>query len=282
MLAVQAAVLVLWAVGCAIPIVEGGDHFGFWRMYQPIAPLVAIQACLTIAAVSVTPPRVTLVAAAALVALMVPWRYWPILDQLEYASRFAPGGSWNTPRVEIAIAQDMREIGNAFNQAFPSDPPSVGVIVAGGFALQYRGATIDLMGLNNVAMAHATGPRYGMRNHAAFDPDVFFKLSPDIVLLSLWSPQRPDWFGFPMLSGVFDTPPHLQAGYFERRAASMAAFDAGVLKGLLQRIGGTYAWASVRPDPRARWIHAVFKRDYLKQLGEKGYEIVLPGAPPPR
>ena len=134
----------------------------------------------------------------------------------------------------MSIAQDMREIGASFDSAFPTYRPSVGVIVAGGFALGYHGTVIDLMGLNSVAMGHSPAPRVGFRDHAAFDPAVFFTLSPDIVLLSLWSPQRPDWFGFPMLSGVFDTAePPVDDG--NRRAVSMAAFDSGILKGLLRQ-----------------------------------------------
>jgi arabinofuranosyltransferase len=283
----QACLLALLLAGCAIPVLEGGDHFGFWRMYQPIAPLVALQAGLTAWLIALMRPaearaRVTILCALAIALAIVPWRHWPALSALEYSSTAAPGGAWNTPKVEIAIAQDMRAIGEAFNRAFPESPPSVGVIVAGGFALDYRGETVDLMGLNNVTMAHAPGPRVGMRNHAAFNHDVFFSLAPDIVLLSLWSPERPDWFGFPMLSGEFDQPPHLMPNYFARRAASTAAFDGGVLKGLLSksRIGEFYAWASVRPPSGGRWIHAVFSRALLKRLGERGYEVAMPGPPP--
>lgn len=284
LLATQIALMAMVAAGSAIPVYEGGDHFGFWRMYQPVVPLAAVQGAVTVATIASAGIALSYmtIAGCAFALLLVPWRHWPVLDQLDYASPFAPSGAWNTPKVEISIAGDMRGIGGAFNRAFPSFRPSVGVIVAGGFALEYRGATIDLMGLNNVAMAHATGPRTGMRNHAAFDPEVFLTLAPDVVLLSLWSPQRPDWFGFPMLSGEFAAPPHTEADYFERRSASVTAFDTGVLKGLLQRIGDRYAWASVRPTSASPWIHAVFSRDCLKRLAELGYEIAMPGPPPPR
>jgi hypothetical protein len=207
--------------------------------------------------------------------------YWPDLPRLSYPARFAPGGESNTPRLEISIAQDMREIGSAFNQVFPAEKPSVGVIVAGGFALAYDGPVIDLMGLNNVAMAHSPGPRVGFRNHAAFHPDVFFQLAPDIVLLALWSPQRPDWFGFPMVSGVFDRPPGSTPEYWSRRSVSMAAFDGAILKGLLRqpRMAERYAWASVRPSAGAPWVHAIFSRTCLAQLKERGYEITYPVRP---
>jgi hypothetical protein len=64
------------------------------------------------------------------------------------------------------------------------------------------------------SMVHSPGQRSGMRGHAAFHPDVFMSLAPDVVLLSLWSPAR-DWFGFPMLSADYAEPAHLMPGYFQ-------------------------------------------------------------------
>jgi hypothetical protein len=282
---VQTSLLLLLAVSAGIPIVEGGDHFGFWRMYQPLAMLAAMQVAVTASVLMTAKPvaqqRPALtVCVVAIVVALVPWRHWAVLDEAEYASPGTPRGAWNTPQVEIAIAGDMRAIGAAFNQAFPDEKPSVGVIVAGGFALEYRGPTIDLMGLNNVAMAHSPGPRSGMRGHAAFHPEVFMSLAPDVLLLSMWSPAR-DWFGFPMISGDYAEPAHLAPGYFQRRATSMQIFDEGIMKGLLlkSQAGQRYAWASVRTRGGARWIHAVFNREYLKTLEERGYEVVF--ATPP-
>ena len=37
------------------------------------------------------------------------------------------------------------------------------------------------MGLNSVRMGHSPGERRGNKNHAAFDQEVFFELSPDLV-----------------------------------------------------------------------------------------------------
>lgn len=280
--AASLSMLVMLLAGCAIPVIEGGDHFGFWRMFQPIVPLIAVQIAIAAAVLRVTHPHrreLTMIAAGITIVLaLLPWRHWAVLDALEYASR-SPSGASNTPRVEMAIAEDMRGIGTAFSRAFPDIKPRVGVIVAGGFALAYDGPTIDLMGLNNVAMAHSPGPRVGMRNHAAFNHDVFFSLAPDVLLLSLWSPERPDWFGFPMLSGVFNAPPHQQPDYFQRRSVSMAAFDAGVMKGLLRSAGRDYAWASVRRPGGSEWIHAIFNRAFLERLRQSGYEISLPGFP---
>ncbi len=285
LLLAQACVLVMLLVGLAIPMIEGGDHFGFWRMYQPIVPLVALQAVLSSAMLAVARPAEPRYAAAAVlvaVALALPpWRHWAWLGETGYPAMSVPGSVWTSPRVEIAIAEDMRQIGAAFNRAFPDVKPSVGVIVAGGFALEYHGATFDLMGLNHVAMAHSPGPRLGMRNHAAFNHDVFFAVAPDVLMLSLWSPERPDWFDSPMMCGEFAAPPHTQPTYFERRRISMDQLDTGFLKRLLTtpRTGELYRWASVRPPGGSSWIHAVFKREFLSQLGERSYEVALPGPP---
>jgi hypothetical protein len=272
----QSALLVLMVIGCVIPIIDGGDRFGFSRMFQPVVPLAAIQAAITAAAVRLPTHAVTACVVAILLAL-VPWRHWMVLDELDYASPTTASASWYTPRVEISAADDMRRIGAAFSRAFPDVKPTVGVIVAGGFALTYTGPTIDLMGHNHVGMAHAPGPRTGPRAETAFQPEVFMTIAPDALLLSRWSPER-DWFAFPMLGGDYDRPAHQTPDYFERRAASMRIFDLGVMKGLLLRsaAGQHYTWASVRPRGGDRWIHAIFKRDFLKQLEGLNYEIALP------
>ena len=278
----QAGLLTLMVISSAIVIVEGGDRFGFSRLLQPVAALAAMQAVLTamvIAAVNPALPAQRTIVVAILLAL-VPWRHWAALDQTDYASPTTAKGIWNTPQVEISIAADMRGIGAAFTRAFPDVKPTVGVIVAGGFAFAYDGPTIDLMGHNHVAMAHAPGPRGGPRGEMSFNHDVFNALSPDVVLLSRWSPAR-DWFALPMLSGDYDRPAHLTPDYFPKRAASMRIFDYGVMKGLLlsSNTGQRYVWASVRPQGGDRWVHAIFNRVFLKRLEGRGYEIVF--ATPP-
>jgi hypothetical protein len=38
------------------------------------------------------------------------------------------------------------------------------------------------MGLNNTLMGHSSGDRIGIKNHAAFNKDVFYQLNPDVIL----------------------------------------------------------------------------------------------------
>ena len=55
------------------------------------------------------------------------------------------------------------------------------MITTGGVGFTYRGPLLDLMGLNNVSMGHSSGDRKGNKNHAAFHPEIFFELNPDLV-----------------------------------------------------------------------------------------------------
>ncbi len=282
----QGSLLVVLFTGCGVSVFEGGDQFAFWRTYQPLVPLIAVQTALVMSMTArAASPRATALRlpalAVALIMAMLPWRLWTELDELQFRTVAGPAdGEWSSPRVEMSIAQDMRLIAENFNRAFPQRRPRVGVVVAGGFGFAYHGETIDLMGANNVAMAHSPGPRTGMRSYAAFNHDVFAALAPDAILMTLWSPHQWDWFEFPMISGHFDALPYYQQNYFDRRGKSMAIFDGTVFKGLLQRIGPQYAWASVRPSREVRWIHAVFRKDFLAELREMNYEVALPGPPP--
>ena len=51
----------------------------------------------------------------------------------------------------------------------------------------YEGPIVDLLGLNNVAMAHSPGERRGRKNHAAFNRDVFYRQAPDLVQHSIFT-----------------------------------------------------------------------------------------------
>jgi len=58
------------------------------------------------------------------------------------------------------------------------EKPSVAIAAAGGFGFTYVGRIVDLVGLNNVQMAHALKNKIGVRDHASFDPETFFRLKP--------------------------------------------------------------------------------------------------------
>lgn len=166
-------------IGLALPLITGGDHFGGFRFYQDVL----------------------LLSAWAIPAILI--LYKDVLNKLKYAILSAlmivtiffllvSGGTlFNLKHplqtqldIEFNIAAEQRKLAEEMNNFSPDTAhlPSVGVIVAGGFALKYHGFTIDLMGLNNTLMGHSSGDRIGIKNHAAFNKDVFYQLNPDVIL----------------------------------------------------------------------------------------------------
>jgi hypothetical protein len=88
-------------------------------------------------------------------------------------------------RGEFTLSQDSRKYGKFLSHFYQSfqNKPLIGVIAAGGIKLMYDGPVFDLMGLNNTAMGHSKGIRKGLKNHAAFEKDVFYEIQPDIIPL---------------------------------------------------------------------------------------------------
>ena len=99
-------------------------------------------------------------------------------------------GSWlfaimegSSLRHEFSIAEEGRKDGSILNRLFQGigEYPVVGTITAGGVARTYKGKIVDIMGLNDLRVAHFPGERKGMKNHAAFEPDVFNQLGCDAL-----------------------------------------------------------------------------------------------------
>jgi len=173
--------------GLGPAVLTGGDHFAMHRHYQAYWPLFAIPLLAAAgpwiaaraSAIGGTdlragwPSRSVLLAigAVALVSLPVCWAGF---------ARARGGGMI----IEFTIASGERARGERLRQLdVPGRRLSLGVITAGGIAYAYDGPVIDLMGLNSVAMGHSPGDRKGVKNHSAFNRDVFFDLSPDLLLI---------------------------------------------------------------------------------------------------
>ncbi|HMI59927.1 MAG TPA: hypothetical protein VK518_03435, partial [Puia sp.] len=85
--------------------------------------------------------------------------------------------------MEFSLAAKGKATALALNQcSTQTGKPSAAVIAVGGFALFYEGKTVDLMGLNDVRMGHSKGDRKGIRDHAAFNKEVFYEEQPDLLL----------------------------------------------------------------------------------------------------
>jgi arabinofuranosyltransferase len=154
--------------GIGIPVLVGGDHFGGFRFYQPIWPILCLLAAWEL-------PRwldrfpLWVSRGLPFGLLLLGWVFFPFTANMRH---------------EFRIAQKGRDTGAALTEMFKAQPnyPAVAVITAGGFKLAYAGRVDDLMGLNSVEMAHASETRTGFRNHAGFNRDVFYRWYPDLLL----------------------------------------------------------------------------------------------------
>jgi hypothetical protein len=154
--------------GLGIPVLVGGDHFGAYRFYQPLWPLLCLIGVLEW-------PRITerlspiLGKAVLIVLLAVGWILFPLTSNLKHEFRIAREGRANGAAL-VQMFQDLETW------------PTVGVITAGGNKLGYPGHVFDLMGLNWVEMAHVPGDAANFKNHTGFTRKVFYRWQPDILL----------------------------------------------------------------------------------------------------
>lgn len=202
------------AVGLGLPVLTGGDHFSAFRFYQNVLPVLVLGLAFTtlrvlpdLLAVRPRPAesRLRTVTALAMIgAALVTLRAVTLRDHARDSQL----------RKEFDIAQRGRAVGATIEELFAGLPalPSVGVIAAGGIKYEYRGDIVDLMGLNNLHMAHNAGRRIGLKNHAAFEKKTLYELQPDIVAPMLVDPSS--WryspgaihesFDNQVLRGIFD------------------------------------------------------------------------------
>lgn len=173
----------------AIPILEGGDHFALHRFYQPLYPVLGLVLVFWLIELSSGSTNksiptikkhkiVAVVLGLASLACVVWGMHHGTSSQFYWFHKTSP------LQVEYEIAQKGRNNGEALKTLFEyaSSYPSIGVLTAGGIARTYPGPIVDVMGLNSVEIAHAKGDRRGLKNHAAFNKDVFLKILPDALI----------------------------------------------------------------------------------------------------
>ncbi|MEE2676712.1 MAG: hypothetical protein VX876_07095 [Planctomycetota bacterium] len=186
-----AIISLITLLACISPILTGGDHFNYFRFFQPYWPLMALaplyyfRKYFLIASLPTMrkPLRVGLSTAALIgTMLLAQTPPWSVLlrtngivrPTLTNEFQLALGGrqlgellnAWNA---ELQLNNDSKQ------QAF-----SLGTLTTGGIGYTYKGPVLDMLGLNNVQMAHRQGDRKGNKNHAAFNKDIFFAQSPDL------------------------------------------------------------------------------------------------------
>jgi hypothetical protein len=211
------------AIGLVVPVLVGGDHFGSFRSYQNVFPIIVL--CIIQLGRQILPEISKLIqdsnmpsharavisfGAVAILALGL------CLTQIKAWGMLA-----SEIQVEFKVAEYGRANGVFAQSLFASLPkmPSIGVIASGGIKYSYKGEIVDLLGLNNTVMAHNQGDRTGPKNHAAFEIETFYKLQPDIVWPILvndndWEYNevilRTRWENISAFKGLFNDPQFLE------------------------------------------------------------------------
>jgi hypothetical protein len=167
--------------GAAMTVAVGGDHFEGWRFFIPYWPLyfaVLVEQVLSLGTVMGKSLREKWIVrtATAILAGAVIGTY--VYNPTRWADLSTSG-----LRNEFYLANLGRRIGHDLNLFFEgARRPSLGIIAAGGIGYAYEGCTVDLPGLNNVLMAHESKDRGGPKNHAVFDPRIFYRQLPDVIV----------------------------------------------------------------------------------------------------
>jgi arabinofuranosyltransferase len=262
----QAVLLSVIALGLGIPVLTGGDHFIFARFYQCILPLTYASALnytfwnnhIGHFTVTGKPYRILVTAALCFCIFFIAKSTWYDFTTVEkyVAQRVSP---------EFFHSRNGRTIAEKENETFAgcSRYPSVGILAAGGFAYIYKGYTVDLMGLNSTLMAHAQPIKHGVKNHASFDVNAFWKLMPDMVgtfyggeivadTAKFILPENTDFFR----NGVFIYKAYKQL------------FD-------YPRFIDSYLPALVRNKQQGYYIFAYYHRPFLDSLNKNCFEVIL-------
>lgn len=244
----------LCAVLLVTPALSGGDHFPWWRFYQPAYPLLILGLVCVVAEVqSRFAPSVVIFSIAFVFFVVKPDVGWL--------------GRWVEPQLglEFRLAESGRRLGSACAQVFGAltTLPSVGSVTSGGFKRMYPGEVIDLMGLSSVAMGHSPGDREGTKNHAAFSAPVFLRLLPDIVTPTL-EIRDPGEGGKPI------TGPDPKDDWVMSIALHHLSDDARFRA--LYRYGGVHT----RESMDATWVVGYFLKSFISALHESGlYDVRL-------
>jgi arabinofuranosyltransferase len=170
-------ITVIILIGFALPLTTGGDHFGGFRFYQSLLPLFAFGIAIIIwlyKNYKTHQKDITTIAFSTTILFLLVISINDLIDLKNPAK--------TQLNFEFLLAKEGRNMAEELNKAFSGNKPSIGIIAVGGFGLKYEGNTVDLMGLNNILMGHSAGDRKGIKNHAAFNKDVFYKLNPDMIL----------------------------------------------------------------------------------------------------
>lgn len=219
-----------------LPVFSGGDHFNLFRFYQPAFPIIVILV-LILGSIHLRLEKIPKLLVLPSIAFWIFWcsskDNWPRLLHED-----------SPVKIEFKVAFWGKNLGASLNQIFSdskSGYPSVGVIAAGGIGRFYKGVLYDLMGLNNSFIAHFSGERQGIKNHAAFQKAAFFALPIDLI------PESPDnSFAQKALKGLFSDTTFVREWSYGRLALSL--------------------------DPKTH-VEAFFRNRFLQDLAEDSHFV---------
>ena len=158
-----------------VPIITGGDHFYGHRFIQPVVPIYYLALLFFIENLNI---RLSSALVLAFIGFVILSMDSNVVVQISRV--------YSPIRPEFEIAKKGRYRSERFNEFFKelNTKPTQGVYATGGAGYSYHGITNDLLGLNNVEMAHANSVKIGMKNHGSFNKDVFFEQKPDLLSFS--------------------------------------------------------------------------------------------------
>jgi len=170
--------------GIAIPILNGGDQFNQYRFIQPIWPLIILPGLYLVSLIEIQ--SIVIKSGRSYLIMMIPFVIFFTLyysDEIvwhNYKEEF-----YETMAPQFVLTRLDMDKGLKLNKFFESmsNLPSLGVVAAGGIKMTYKGDVNDLLGLNNVEMAHANPIKIGVKNHAAFEKEIFYKQQPEMLNL---------------------------------------------------------------------------------------------------
>lgn len=248
-------VLVVIAILAVIPIFNGGDHFAGWRFYQPLWPLLGIGLVLYL--LQYHKELLVRLQSGVVVFVVLPTMV-TILLVMQLAIFRSGRFGLREFSTEFVIASENRTLGQIFSDWFvptTQAQPTVGIITAGSFALTYQGETFDLLGLNELTIAHDGGQRKGFKNHASLDPRITLEKRPEML--------------FPTLTtyGEVERLPISSFVFFYNRLFVQAFIEETQFNDLYQPV---WFARKVRTDqvlsPKTEGVVAYVRSDYLEEL----------------
>lgn len=263
---VQITTLIFVLTGLMLPVFLGGDHFKFSRFYQ---------ACTPISLIGILNFRFWEKNIGYFVVLKRPVTLALILI-LSFGLFYMAKSTWfdfsssrkiTDDRVlrDFYYAKEGRTVAMKVNETFSTldQKPGIGVIAAGGFGFAYQGNTIDLMGLNNTLMAHASKIKIGPPNHASFDTGAFWRLMPDMVGSFFGADIITDTLTFVLPENIPEFRKNTFAYKVYKRIYDSPHFIEKYKPALVRKISNPY------------YLFAYYNSSFLKRLDPDKYYVKL-------